>query len=558
MSELLILTRVRARMLRHAALEFLSGSKLRLAVVFGLLAIFWLLMFGMFLDAFHFLRTFKAIADIVLDYVFAFFFVSLLVMMTISNVIIEYASLYRSEETSFLFTLPLRAENTFAYRGVDSMVFSSWGMATLVVPMIVAYGLTLPVPFYFYLFGLGLAFLFILFATELGALLALTAALLMPRRRNVALAVLGAAALAAVTAWLLPLWLHRPADLFSDAGIKSIIDRIAFCQHWALPSHWVSNGMLSAARGDLHGAAFLALTLLSNVLFVGMIAHRFAFYAYRHTWETVQGASVKRRYRARGRLDATLNVVLAFLPFRLRLLVAKDTKTFLRDPSQWSQFLLFFGLLALYVVNLPHFGVGSLPPYWHSLIGNLNLGATCLTLATLTSRFIFPQLSLEGRRIWITGLLPMQRTLILWGKFFFAVVGTFIVSGGLITLSDVLIGLPSWAVAVHLVVVACVCCGLNGLAVGLGALYPRPGTDNPSKIVSSFGGTLNLICSICFLVVALVPVVVPIHLRMVGALDAGRFALSLGLTLTAVIAISALASVLPMLAGARAFSRMEF
>jgi ABC-2 type transport system permease protein len=558
MGELLTLTRVRARMLRYAALEFLSGSKLRLAVVFGLLAIFWLLMFGMFLDAFHFLRTFKAIADIVLEYVFAFFFVSLLVMMTISNVIIEYASLYRSEETSFLFTLPVHAENTFAYRGVDSMVFSSWGMATLVVPMIVAYGLTFPVPFYFYLFGLALAFLFIVFATELGAILALAVALLMPRRRNVMLATLGAAALAVLAAWLLPLWLHRPADLFSEAGIKSIIDRIAFCQHWALPSHWVSNGMLSAARGDLQAAGFLTLTLLSNVLFMGIIAHRFALYTYRPTWETIQGASAKRRYLARGRLDSTLNTGLAFLPFRLRLLVTKDMKTFLRDPAQWSQFLLFFGLLALYVVNLPHFGVGNLPAYWHSLIANLNLGATCLTLATLTSRFIFPQLSLEGRRIWITGLLPMQRTLILWGKFLFAVVGTFVVSGGLITLSDLLIGLPAWALVVHLVVVACVCCGLNGLAVGLGALYPRTGTDNPSKIVSSFGGTLNLMCSICFLVVALVPVVVPLHLRMVGSLDAAKFALSLGLALTAVITISAVACVVPMLAGARAFTRMEF
>ncbi len=558
MSEFLYLTHIRARMLRYSAHEFLSGSKLRIAVVAGLLALFWLLMFGMFLDAFRFLRTFRAIADIVLDYIFAFFFVSLLIMMTISNVIIEYTSLYRSEETTFLFTLPVRSENTFAYRGVDSMVFSSWGMATLVVPLIIAYGLTFPVPLYFYAFGLGLAFLFIVFATELGALIALVIALLMPRRRKTVLAVLAGAVLAGLVAWGLPLWLHRPANIFSEAGIRSIMNRIAFCQHWALPSHWVSSGMLSAARGELGRALFLSLTLLSNVLFIGLVAHRFAFYAYRHTWETVQGTSTKRHYRARGGLDAVLNAGLAFLPLRLRLLVAKDTKAFLRDPSQWSQFLLFFGLLALYVANLPHFGVGGLPAYWHSLIANLNLGATCLTLATLTSRFIFPQLSLEGRRIWVMGLLPMRRSLILWGKFLFAVVGTFLVSGTLITLSDLLIGLPAWALAIHLAVVVCVCCGLNGLAVGLGALYPRPGTDNPSKIVSSFGGTLNLVCSICFLVAAVVPVVVPMHLHMVGTLGTPQAALSLAVGLAAVIALSAVVCLVPMLAGARAFSRMEF
>ena len=188
----------------------------------------------------------------------------------------------------------------------------------------------------------------------------------------------------------------------------------------------------------------------------------------------------------------------------------------------------------------------------------LNLAATCLTLATLTSRFVFPQLSLEGRRIWITGLLPMRRSLILWGKFLFAAVGTFVISATLIAASDVLLGLPLWMLGAHLVVVLCVCCGLNGLALGLGALYPHMGTDNPSKIVSSFGGTLNLICSICFIVLAITPVVVPMHLYMLGLWHAHQIAVWLPIALGLVIVVSAAVCLLPMIAGARAFSRMEF
>jgi ABC-2 type transport system permease protein len=179
-------------------------------------------------------------------------------------------------------------------------------------------------------------------------------------------------------------------------------------------------------------------------------------------------------------------------------------------------------------------------------------------MATLTSRFVFPQLSLEGRRIWITGLLPMRRTLILWGKFLFTATGTFAISAGLIALSDLMIGLPIWTVGVHLVVVGGVCCGLNGLAVGLGALYPRLGTDSPAKIVSSFGGTLNLICSICLLVLTVTPVIVPLHLYQTGVLAGGEFAAALGGGLAVSVGVSAAACVVPMLAGARAFRRMEF
>ncbi len=45
-------------------------------------------------------------------------------------------------------------------------------------------------------------------------------------------------------------------------------------------------------------------------------------------------------------------------------------------------------------------------------------------------------LSLEGRRFWILGMLPVRRESILWGKFLFAAVGSTLPCCGLILLSD--------------------------------------------------------------------------------------------------------------------------
>jgi ABC-2 type transport system permease protein len=42
---------------------------------------------------------------------------------------------------------------------------------------------------------------------------------------------------------------------------------------------------------------------------------------------------------------------------------------------------------------------------------------------------------------------------------------------------------------------------LCGLAVGLGAIFPNLKEDNPSKIVSGFGGTLCLVSSFVYIVV---------------------------------------------------------
>ncbi|MFO7957288.1 MAG: hypothetical protein R6X33_09330 [Candidatus Brocadiia bacterium] len=559
MRELLQLLELRLRTIRYSVRQFFASSRLRIAVVLGIVAFFWLLMFGMFLDVFHFLFTnFRAISDIVLDYLFAFLFVSLLIMMTISDAIIAYTSLFRSDETEFLFALPLHSENTYAYRAGDSVVFSLWGIGTLVLPMIIAYGIVFPNPPWFYPVAIALSLLFVVFATELGAFFALLTGLVLPRGRKKLLVAMATAAVVLLMLWILPLRRQLSGNVFSETAIRSIMDRIAFCQHWALPSQWVSRGMLATSRGDVREGLFFVALLLANVLFFGVVAHRLAHYVYRSTWERVQGASSRRRRRSGGIVDRLLGASVVFLPRRLRRLVLKDLKTFLRDPSQWSQFLLFFGLLGLYILNLPRLGVEQLEPYWHSLIALMNLGATCLTLATLTSRFVFPQLSLEGRRIWILGLLPVPRKTILWGKFLFAAAGTFLVSGFLIGLSDTILGLPFWMVLIHLVVVFCVCCGLNGLAVGLGARYPRLGTDNPSKIVSSFGGTLNLICSICFIAFAVAPVVVPLHMHMMGIWEGTALAWRLGVGLGISLGVSIAATALPMAIGIRAFARMEF
>src|SRR6185369_11869071 len=102
----------------------------------------------------------------------------------------------------------------------------------------------------------------------------------------------------------------------------------------------------------------------------------------------------------------------------------KDIKSFMRDPAQWSQVLIFFGILTLYIGNLRNFSYPLDQPFYQNLIASLNLGATSMTLATMTSRFIFPLISLEGRRFWILGLLPIERRQIMISKFLFAASGS--------------------------------------------------------------------------------------------------------------------------------------
>ena len=119
-------------------------------------------------------------------------------------------------------------------------------------------------------------------------------------------------------------------------------------------------------------------------------------------------------------LDRLTRWLLRPLSPPLRLLLLKDLRLFRRDPLQWSQFLLFFGLLSLYFFYVRRFNYGSALVGWMTAIGFMNLAVVGLILSTFTTRFVFPMISLEGQRFWILGTLPVDRRSILWSKFLFA------------------------------------------------------------------------------------------------------------------------------------------
>src|SRR5262249_61454977 len=169
------------------------------------------------------------------------------------------------------------------------------------------------------------------------------------------------------------------------------------------------------------------------------------------------GGRTARRRVGLYAIDALFHRLFFFLPRPIRLLMLKDLRTFRRDPAQWSQFLIFFGLLAFYFLSIPRLGYGVQSPSWRNLVRFLNLSVTALILSTFTSRFIFPLLSLEGRNFWVLGLLPLKREAILWGKFAFASGISLVSTEALVILSDLMLRMGSPMIALHMGMVAVLC-----------------------------------------------------------------------------------------------------
>jgi hypothetical protein len=179
----------------------------------------------------------------------------------------------------------------------------------------------------------------------------------------------------------------------------------------------------------------------------------------------------------------------------LRALAVKDLRMFWRDTTQWGQSVMLFGLLGIYIINLRNFTHQLTSPFWVNLVAYLNLTACSLNLATVTTRFVFPQFSLEGQRLWIVGMAPMGMARVVKTKYWLASALSLAVTLTLITLSCWLLKMTWDRVALFGAVVTVMTFTLNGVAVGLGVLYPNLKEANPNKIVSGFGGTLCLVLS---------------------------------------------------------------
>jgi ABC-2 type transport system permease protein len=559
-SELIALATLKGRELGHRVRGVTRQSRFKVAVIALFSIGFWWTLHELFFRGLEFIN---GIAkgfnfETLLDAMLYIFFFALTVMLVFSNAVIGYSSYFKARETAFLLAKPLRPENVFLVKFAESLGFSSWAFLFLGTPLMAAYGRLLEAPWHFYFSSGVFLAAFMLIPAALGALLVLLVTVFLPRSRRGLLAGLVVAALAAggIVAW-------KIATEHGQRGVdlrlaSEVFEHTRFSRLPFLPSYWLAKGILELAAGRTAAAAFFLGVIVANVAFLTALAHAASGTLLMRGWYASQGLRSARRYTGRNAVDVVVSALLFFLDARVRAIVAKDLKSFLRDPVQWSQFLIFFGLLGIYFLNLRTFAYEDRDLFWKNLIAQMNLLATSLTLATFASRFIYPQLSLEGRRFWVVGMAPMEREKILFGKMALSFLCTLLISETLIAVSSVMLRTPLALAVLHAVSLFGICLGLSGLSVGLGALYPNFAEDNPSKIVSGFGGTLNLVLSLIFVLLVLASQAIPCFYYFGRwALTGAQFRTIIVVAMSVIAAVSLAACLVPMSMALRAVRKLE-
>ena len=543
--------------------------------------LFWLGLFALFYSGFEFIVNNVGSSGAIyhaqtIHFVFTLFFGSLQVMLIFSAGIILYGGLYSSDESNFLLTLPTRDSRLVFYRFQEALFFSTWGFFLLASPMMIAYGVVVSASWYYYAFLPGMIISFAYIPCALGSISCVLLIHRLPQMRRI---VVGSMATIVIVMAYLSIWKSleiADAELLGADWFRETFKRFRFTRSEWLPSTWLSNGLLEAARPDtndpddlpwLESGKYL-MVLVSNALLLHVVVLWVGEKYFRLGYSGLNSRQANETLGRTSLIDCLAGWLLFPLPMSMRFLIIKDLRLFRRDPVQWSQLLIFIGLMLLYFFNIDSFRQkqsNMQVTKWINIVSFLNLAVVGLILSTFTTRFIYPLISLEGRRFWILGRLPVDRDSILWGKFLFAAGGSWLPCATLVLVSDLMLDVSGMVVSVHQAICVMLCVGLAGMAVGLGAMMPNFQEQSPSKIAAGFGGTLNLVLGALYILLIVGMTALPCHFFLLSSqmdnpptvLSPSFLILWLSLGIGGSLLLASIVTVVPLRNGLKAFRKLE-
>lgn len=242
----------------------------------------------------------------------------------------------------------------------------------------------------------------------------------------------------------------------------------------------------------------------------------------------------------------------------MRALIEKDFKLFLRDATQWAQAAILLGLLAIYVLSLKRTPIYFTTPFWRNLISLINLGFTGYVFATISIRFVYPAISLEGQALWVVRSAPLSIRNLFWGKLVLnLILGTLLVEA-LILVSNFFLKVDPIITALSMVAVLFFACSLVSLSIGFGAGMPDLKETNPSKIASGPGGILTAVTSLAYVGLSVSIMAWPGFVYLTSRMNRIPVpVLPFVVSGLAFLALNAMAIALPIYLGMRSLSRRE-
>jgi ABC-2 type transport system permease protein len=551
-------------MIRNRLTRLAPGDGLKTGVLLLLGAAFWTFLFTVSFRVLTYFRSIEGLGDLLALRLLSMVLLTFFSILVFSNVVTSLSTFYLSGELEPLHAAPVPIEKIFRAKFAETVVDSSWMTVIYGLPVFLAYGAVFKTGAIYY-GGLLLTIIpFLIIPAALGVIVTMLLVSAFPARR--ARDVLVLLGLLFFVALYVLFRMLRPERLVDPDAFPTLVSYLTALQGPVspfIPSAWAAETLSPLLRGGTAGALFYLLMLWSTALAGIVIGEWVCERIYYGGWTRSQEG--RRAMLSRSSV-AEAFFRLAVLPFRgrTRAIVRKDITLFFRDTSQWSQLFLLLALVAVYIYSFKLLPLERAPMptfFLQNLISFLNLGMVGFVTSAVAVRFVFPAVSLEGESFWIIRSSPLPLVDFLRAKFWSAFVPLLILSEVLIVLSNVLLKVPAFMMAVGIVTVLLMTFGVAALGIGIGAVFPRFRHQNVAQIPTGFGGIVYMLLTMLFIGTVILLEAWPVYRIFVYSISHRPVSIITWVLICAsfllVLAINVLAVILPLRIGLKRLLQRE-
>lgn len=498
MNDVLLLLGPRWRKYRNS-LRKKEKQKVRLPFVITLVAALWIVIYLVFVKALTYFSSEEMFGSIAATKLLSMIIVTFAFVLTISNIITTFSTLFLSEDLELLVAAPVPSCSLFTARFIETAADASWMVMLFGLPVFLAYGRVFAAHWSFYALSIVALLSLFTLCTSLGVFIVESLVRTFPvRRLRDLFALVGV--LIFVAAYLL-FRMIRPEEFLNPEGFASVMDYLSIMSESSsplLPTTW----LMEMLRPYITGHGFEGIPFFAALLVLGALA---AFRIAGHNHEAMYFSGYSKALEARGaRLGKSRAVALLarmlsrFLDRPTERLVVKELLLMARDWGRLSQLLLLLALILVYLYNfsvLPSLESPTATMFLKNTVAFLNIGLAGFVLSSLGVRFLFPAISAEGRAFWVLKGSPVELRTILWVKFIFYLIPMLIMGLFLVAMTNYLLKLGPFISVLSTVTIAFLTAGITSLSIGMGVVYADFKESDPSKAFAGFGGLMTMIYS---------------------------------------------------------------
>ncbi len=518
--------------------------------------------YELFYRIFVYLVSVQDIGPVLVDRLISIGFLAFFAMLLVSNLVSSISTLFRSTETEYLMAMPLSFSSVFWSRFADNFFYSSWATAVIGLPMALAYSVVHHLGFFQMIWVAILLFCFLLIPAYIGSVLSMF--LLLAAKRFSMRKTLAALVLLSLALIYFYIRTNLASGLmFNVMGDLSMLNyylrQLGSYKYPFFPHIWFAEA-LRAIRLSFHSDAILFTSaLVSTTVFGAFLSDLFARWLYRPSFEAAMVISGRKTGKKRSLIDSSLWKFFRTFPQDVRALLVKDAKLFVRDANQWSMFAVLLVLLAVYLANLRFVPSKIEGLLWQTIISFVNFAFSGYILATLSVRFVYPAISMEGKSFWSIISSPLSVKKLFWEKFILAFIVFFllaelvaVISNGILSQSTQMVMLTAFGIFLMSI-------SLVSLNVGLGILFPNFEELNPMRIASSGGGMIAALLSLFYVGLTVLIIAIPTY-RYTSYLTFGDAFSNIEIfaALFALIIVNGGATLIPLKLGLNAIAKKEF